>query len=96
MLAYLSQNPTNAKRISFLSVEDSIKKCLREKKKEERTLSNEKSTRKKAVYISRTTAHDKESGLESCGYDLTYQKGINLVLKSFLTHTSEKPLLTKI
>lgn len=56
LLAYLNLNPTSH-RISSVSVEEKIKHFLRSKKKEEEALNNEKSKRKKAVYISRTNAH---------------------------------------
>lgn len=81
---YMNPAPPPYKRISYISLEETVKKTLREKKREERSILNERSVKKKAFFIGREKAHHEETGIESCGYRRTYHKGLDLVWRSFM------------
>lgn len=82
LLAYLQQNPAPQRKLSYIALQDELKRVYRERKKEEKTMNKELSTRKKAVYITRIS-NNQENGLESCGYQRSYYKGIELVRNAF-------------
>ena len=76
-------NPVNhSKRVSYLKADQNIKKTIQDKRRQEEMLLRKKSTRKKAVYIHREISETLD-GYQTCGYDPTYSKGLNLVRNAF-------------
>ena len=83
-MAYLYMNPTqHDQRVNFQTIESAVKQALGDKKKQERKLHTQTSKTKKANYINRVDHRNTENGIETCGYNRTYEKGIILTLRAF-------------
>jgi hypothetical protein len=77
-MAYYNAHPQVSVRKKYEEVEKEIKKILENKKKDQRTLISENSKVKQAKVFERTH-EDHHTGVDSCGYNRRYDKGINLL-----------------
>lgn len=65
-------------------MDSAVKQSLGDKKKQERKLHTQMTKTKKANYINRADHRNTENGIETCGYNRKYDKGITLVLRAFV------------
>jgi len=77
-MAYYNAHPQVSVRKKYEEVEKEIKKILENKRKDQRTIISESLKIKQAKVFDKTldTHH---SGIDSCGYNRRYDKGINLL-----------------
>jgi len=78
LMAYYNAHPQVSVRKKYEEVEKEIKKILENKRKDQRTIISE-SQRIKQAKVFDKTLDPHYSGIESCGYNRRYDKGINLL-----------------
>jgi hypothetical protein len=73
LMAYLAMNPAqNEQRVSYNTLDFSVRQALGNKKKDERKLQTLTIKTKKANYINRADQRNTESGVETSGYNRTH------------------------